>query len=278
MKFQACGKFSCLALLSTSALLVIACGGSDSKHGQTHVAALDAGGGSIGGGTSSTGGSAITGGHANIGGSSNVGGTVASGGATGSAGASSTGGTPATGGTGSCTPTSSNLLQSPGFDGNNLSWSLVTNADASSATFVGSQNFADIGATGVVVTPLSGSFMAWLGGFNKASETLSQTVFVPLSATSVVFSFSYWIVSYENTNDPFDYLTAAIIDSSNTGLYTSSLTNANRYIAWRTVTSDDFGSTLAGKTVRIQFTDTTDTGLPTSFFIDSVSLLVAYCQ
>ncbi len=116
--------------------------------------------------------------------------------------------------------------------------------------------------------PRTGSYSAYFGGYNSATETLYQTVTVPSNG-----SLKYWW--YNTTNETsataYDYLRVRIYSTSGTLLTTlRSWSNASAKNVW----SQDTLSlaAYAGQTVRVQFTVTTDSSLTTSFFVDDVSL------
>jgi hypothetical protein len=266
-----------------------ATGGFSSVTGGTGTTAVATGGAATGGFTAVTGGAgttavatggAATGGFSSVTGGTGAVGSVATGGVTTggrSTGGAATGGAAtggaaaggaATGGsssTSSCTGISTELLSSPGFDGSNSVWSVQTTS--TDPVFVLSADST---------TPQAGTHFAWLGGFNDANEVLSQTAVVPSSAVAVTFSFYYWIVSSEVTQNPTDKLIVTITDGASTVLSNiATLSNANRYTSWQQYTLD-LGSSLAGKTVAVRFQDTTDYNSLTSFYIDTVSL--ANCQ
>jgi hypothetical protein len=116
--------------------------------------------------------------------------------------------------------------------------------------------------------PRTGSYSAYFGGYNRASETIYQTVTVPGNG-----SLSYWWynTTQESGSTAYDYLRVRIYNTSGTLLTTlRTWSNASAKNVW----SQDTLSlaAYAGQTVRVRFEVTTDGNLPTSFFVDDVSV------
>ena len=54
-------------------------------------------------------------------------------------------------------------------------------------------------------------YLAWLGGYNKAKDDLSQKVAVPAGAVGLTLSFSYKVITQEvSTDAAFDHLRSAV--------------------------------------------------------------------
>ncbi|MBA3470754.1 MAG: S8 family serine peptidase [Herpetosiphonaceae bacterium] len=114
--------------------------------------------------------------------------------------------------------------------------------------------------------PRSGSYSAYLGGYNSGTDTIYQTITVP-SNGSLRY---YWYMSTQETSGTYDYLRVRVYNTSGTLLTTlRTWSNASTKNAWSLDTLS-LGA-YAGQTVRIQFTATTDSSLITSFFVDDVS-------
>lgn len=119
--------------------------------------------------------------------------------------------------------------------------------------------------------PHTGSYSAYLGGYNNGTDTIYQQVTIPSTATSATLTYWWNVSTQEACCTPYDYMYAQIRNSSGTLLTTlQTLNNASTNNIW---TKSTF-SLLAykGQTIRVYFKATTDVSLPTSFFVDDVSL------
>lgn len=115
--------------------------------------------------------------------------------------------------------------------------------------------------------PHTGSYSAWLGGYNNANDTIYQTVTVPANGT-----LSYWwYMSTQETTHPWDYLRVQLYSTSGTLIATLRTWNdGSGANTWR---QDSISlASYAGQTLRVRFNTTTDSSLTTSFFVDDVSL------
>lgn len=116
--------------------------------------------------------------------------------------------------------------------------------------------------------PHAGSYSAWLGGYNSGTDTISQTVQVPSNG-----SLRYWwyMTTSESGSTPYDYFRVRLYSTGGSLLATlRTFTNASGAGLWRQDTLAVGG--YAGQTVRVEFSATTDFSLPSSFFVDDVSL------
>lgn len=126
--------------------------------------------------------------------------------------------------------------------------------------------------------PHSGSYSAWLGGYNNANDTLYQTITIPNAGPTgrpvinARLSY-YWYMSTEetSTSNDYDFLYVRIRN-----VYGSTLrqiqvvTNRSARGAWMFASFDV--SEFIGQTVQIHFQSTTDGSFKSSFFIDDVNL------
>lgn len=124
----------------------------------------------------------------------------------------------------------------------------------------------------------SGSYSAWLGGYNNANDTLYQTVTIPSvgpegdPVVSVRLIY-YWHMTTDeiSTYSDYDHFYARI---RNTGGGTlrelEHLTNRSTEGAW--VSSSFDVTEFKGQTVQVYFGATTDPSLPTSFYVDDVAI------
>jgi hypothetical protein len=162
--------------------------------------------------------------------------------------------TPPTTGPTTTPPTGSNLLGNPGFESGATTWSQTSGVISTAS---GSN------------TPRTGSYFAWLDGYGTThTDTLSQSVTIPSSASSATLSFYLKITSSETTTSTaYDKLT---VKAGSTTLATYSNLNAGGYAQ----KSFDVSS-LAGQTVTVTFSGTEDSSLATSFNIDDTALTVS---
>ena len=116
--------------------------------------------------------------------------------------------------------------------------------------------------------PRSGSYSAWLAGYNNANDKLSQTVTVPANGT---LRYYWQQTSSEGTTTAYDYMYVRVYATTGTQLGTLRVWS-NRNV--RNVWSQDAISlaAFAGQTVRISFEATTDSSLVSSFYVDDVSI------
>jgi alpha-tubulin suppressor-like RCC1 family protein len=120
----------------------------------------------------------------------------------------------------------------------------------------------------------SGSWYAWLGGYDNGTDTLYQPVTVPTGAGSASLQFWYRITTAEtSTTTAYDRMTVTIANAS-TGATLATLatfSNLNAAAGW--VQSPPYDvSAFKGQTVRVVFTAVLDASNTTSFRIDDVTL------
>ncbi len=126
------------------------------------------------------------------------------------------------------------------------------------------------GGYGLIDTtrPHSGSYSAWMAGYNGGTDTISQTVTVPSNGT---LRYWWYMTTQESGSTPYDYFRVRVYNSSGGLLGTlRTWTNASGANLWR---QDAISmASYAGQSVRVEFSATTDSSLPSSFFVDDVSL------
>jgi hypothetical protein len=123
----------------------------------------------------------------------------------------------------------------------------------------------------------SGPLLAWEGGYDSAADDLYQTITIPAGATSIVFSFYYYIATQETGTVGYDVMDAYIYDNvTQTPTVVIELSNVNATSAW-TLFSKQLPLSLAGGTWDFGFAAITDETVNTNFFIDTVALSVAAC-
>ncbi|MBA3532527.1 MAG: S8 family peptidase, partial [Ardenticatenales bacterium] len=148
-----------------------------------------------------------------------------------------------------------NVIVNPGFEsGSNMGW-----------TESSGRGYAIV-ATG---RPRTGSYSAWTGGYNSASDYVQQRVTVPTNGT-----LSYWwrMETQESGTTVYDRMYVRLYDGSTGALITTLRTwsNASPKNVWG---QDSLSlASYAGRSVIVRFQTTTDSSLPSSFFVDDVSL------
>ena len=132
--------------------------------------------------------------------------------------------------------------------------------------------------TNYEIYAFSGSWFAWLGGYDSAVEYIYQDVTIPSNATSAFIDFFYWISTDETTPlFAFDKMAVEIRRPSDNALLrpVSSFSNLNWSNNW--LWSGFYNiSEFLGQTIRLRFYTTTDYSSPTSFFMDNIRLWVAF--
>lgn len=165
---------------------------------------------------------------------------------------SSSGGGGGTGGGGG--GTQSQLIQNGGFENGTSPW-----VESSS----GGYQLID------TVNPHTGSYSAFLGGYNNAKDSIYQTIQVPASATSVTLSYDTDVETSE-TYHAYDFLKVEIRNTSGQVLKTLQTQSDATATGWHSQ-SFDLGA-YKGQTVEVDFVATNDVSNPTDFFVDDVSV------
>ena len=116
--------------------------------------------------------------------------------------------------------------------------------------------------------PHTGAYSAWLGGYNGANETIYQTITVPANGT-----LSYWW--YMSTEElgvtAYDRFLVRLYSTGGAPLATlRTYSNASGAGTWRQDSVSLAG--YAGRAVRVHFSLANDATLPTSFWLDDVSV------
>ncbi len=144
-------------------------------------------------------------------------------------------------------------LQNGGFESVGASWS---------------QSSTDGSAIVSTTRPRTGSYSAFLGGYNSGTDNLYQAVTIPSSG---VLRYYWYMATQETGTTVYDRLYVRLYNTSG-GLVTTLRTwsNASAKGVW-TLDSLDLSS-YAGQTLRVQFVMTGDSSLTTSFFVDDITL------
>jgi hypothetical protein len=135
------------------------------------------------------------------------------------------------------------------------------------------------GTTGVIgsyagQTAYEGTRFAWLGGNGTtASETITQAVAIPSTATAASLSFALHIDTAETTTtSAYDKLVVTVKNSAGTVLGTlATYSNLNKATGYQIRTFSLLP--YKGQTVTLSFAMTEDSSLQTSFVVDKVSVL-----
>ena len=161
------------------------------------------------------------------------------------------------GGTTTPPPTGGNLLANPGFESGASSWA---------------------GTTGLITTNTgrparTGSYKAWFGGnATTSTETLTQTVSIPSTATAA--NLAYWIRTdtAESGSTVYDTLRVqVVVNGATTTLRTFSNVGTN-------ATYTQFSHSLLayrGQSVQVKFLMNEDSSLQTSFVVDDTAVNVS---
>ncbi|GER91430.1 DNA-binding protein [Dictyobacter vulcani] len=152
------------------------------------------------------------------------------------------------------TPTG-NLLQNGGFESGSSPW---VESSIGGYEIVDSSN------------PHTGSYEAYLCGYNNCQDSIYQTVTLPASSTSDVLSY-YWYVNTTETTHSFDYLSIQVRSTSGTVLSTpQKLSDGSTTGSWQKSSFDI--SAYKGQTVQIAFVATNGNQNPTDFYVDDVAV------
>ena len=123
--------------------------------------------------------------------------------------------------------------------------------------------------------PHSGQWDAWLDGFGTThTDTATQTVTIPSTATTATLSFFLHIDTAETTTTTaFDKLQVQVLNTSGTVLATlGTFSNLNHAAGYQQHSFSVIQ--FKGQTVQIRFIGTEDSSLQTSFVIDDTALNV----
>jgi hypothetical protein len=147
------------------------------------------------------------------------------------------------------------LLVNPGFEDGNTGWT-------TSSGVISNQG-----------VPRGGSFAAWLCGYgSKHTDTLSQAVTIPTSASSATLSFYLHVETDETLPKSFDTLTVQALDSGGNVLSVlGTFSNMDASSGYVQKTFDL--SAFKGQTVQISVVGKEDARKATSFFVDDCTVV-----
>ncbi|RAQ97108.1 protease pro-enzyme activation domain-containing protein [Thermogemmatispora tikiterensis] len=155
--------------------------------------------------------------------------------------------------------TTTQLLSNPGFESGSAPWQ-----ESSS----GGYEIVD------PTNPHTGSYSAYLCGYNGCNDQIWQTVTLPSTTTKVVLSYWLYISTQESGSTCYDYFYARIRTSSGSTI-TTVQTRCNANASGWTQYTFDLTSALSsyyGQQIQVYFQGTTDSSLVTNFFVDDVAL------
>ncbi|MCU6496452.1 M4 family metallopeptidase [Rugamonas sp. A1-17] len=134
------------------------------------------------------------------------------------------------------------------------------------------------GSTGVIgnysgQTAYEGTKFAWLGGNGTtASETITQAVTIPSTATAATLTFALHIDTAETGSTAYDKLVVTVKNSAGSVLGTlATYSNVNAATGYQVRTFNMLA--YKGQTVTLSFAMNEDSSLQTSFVVDKVSLI-----
>lgn len=128
-------------------------------------------------------------------------------------------------------------------------------------------------------TAYSGTWVAWFGGRNNATERIYQEFTVTSGMTGANLSYYVWIGTDETTTGVYDKLYVRLRDSSNNIIQQLDYLddNALEHVWLPRSTSLPNLSSRVGQILRLSFEGTTDGSLITHFLVDNTNL-TAMCS
>jgi len=122
--------------------------------------------------------------------------------------------------------------------------------------------------------PHTGSYSAYLCGYDNCSDAIWQTVTLSSTTTKVVLSYWLYIDTSESGSTCYDYFYARLRTSTGSTITTvQTQCNANAH-GWTQYTFDVTSalSSYSGKQIQVYFLGTNDVSNPSDFFVDDVAL------
>lgn len=160
-------------------------------------------------------------------------------------------------------PGQSNRVQNSGFESGSSIWVQHSSSGINPIT----SSTAAHGRNG-------SSWYAWFGAANGLTEYIYQDIWIPANATKATIDFWYQISTSETSSSAcFDKLDVQIRKPSDGSVQATlkGLCNLNATSSWTDPGPFDV-TAYAGQTIRLYFASSTDGTLPSSFFIDDVTL------
>ncbi len=121
--------------------------------------------------------------------------------------------------------------------------------------------------------PHTGSYEAWLCGYNQCADSIAQSVTLSSTTTKVVLSYWVYISTQETSSTCYDHFYVRLLTSTGSTISTVQ-SKCNSNVGW-TQYSFDVSSLLSsyhGKVIQVYFGATTDSSLITNFYVDDVAL------
>jgi hypothetical protein len=116
--------------------------------------------------------------------------------------------------------------------------------------------------------PHTGSYSADLCGYNYCTEWVQQQITIPSGAT---LKYWWYMISREGTSTAYDHLYVRLYTTG--GSLITTLRNWSNRNTRNTWSQDSISlSSYAGQTVILRFMSKTDSSLPTTFWVDDVSV------
>jgi hypothetical protein len=124
------------------------------------------------------------------------------------------------------------------------------------------------------VTPTSGVWAAWLGGFDNANETLRQDFLVPINTGTAQIRYWVWIAGAEPGGTPYDHVYVRLRDANGAQThFIDDIDNTWNRGVWIDRWLGLYGlDQYVGQTLRLSFEAVTDNNRPTHFVVDDVRL------
>lgn len=175
-----------------------------------------------------------------------------------------------------CTVQTKNLLANGNFDAGGAGWTVspITSGDPLINT-----QAADAGPVGAQ----SPTYRAWMGGVvagsgATVSDSMFQDVLIPASTTMLVFNGFFEIRSAEPDATIYDRATVDLTSPAGTAIEMIKMLDDNQKTTQWTPFTKTIAANVAGQTVRLKFSTTSDDSFATGFFFDTVSLDATGCQ
>jgi len=147
------------------------------------------------------------------------------------------------------------LIQNGGFEDGDVGWQ-----QTSAGGYDLINNF----------NPRTGSLGAYLAGYNKADDRLTQQVALPAGTLTLS---AWWSLDTTEAAGAFDQMTVSLLGPDGVSWLADLVTvdNTAPVGAWDEIVIDL--SSYAGQTVTLSFTATTDDTNPSDFYLDDISIV-----
>jgi subtilase family serine protease len=125
--------------------------------------------------------------------------------------------------------------------------------------------------------PHTGSYSAWLCGYDNCTDAIWQTVALPSAATKITLSYWVYIDTEETTTSTcYDYFYARLRTSSGSTISTVQTKCNTNASGWTQYTFDVTSAlrSYAGQSIQVYFAGTNDSVDVTDFYVDDVALNV----